>query len=43
VVFVEQAVEGGVDDAVTLSDKLLHKSARRAGVGRVTAVGQTRF
>jgi hypothetical protein len=43
VVFAEQADERGIDDAVTMSAKLLHKSVSRVGVGRVIAIGQTRF
>ena len=43
VAFVEKAGDGSVDDAVSLSEKLLHKPIGHKGLGRVTAIGQARY
>jgi hypothetical protein len=43
VAFVEKAPAAGVEDAVSLSARVLHKSVGHAGIGRVTAIGQARL
>ncbi len=43
VAFVEKPPSAGVEDAVSLSARVLHKPVGHAGVGRVTAIGQARL
>ncbi len=43
VAFVVGTQAATVQDAVTLSARVLHKPVSRAGVGRVIAIGQARF
>jgi len=42
VAFVEKEPVAGVEDAVSLSARILHKSIGHAAIGRVTAIGQAR-